>query len=207
MVNKMHEWDLENFHNFVAGLWGAKKYKDDEDKNKQDKLILEALKPYEYNEIVTVLMDYYKFQSDKTKPTLSKLIKMLEKSKNQENSENEHKGGFYGDTEQSQQSKWLEAYRRDRTYLQHHKNRALDDLLRDMYLSLPYEGRKQAQNFTGKMTLAFNNGWLDKIDEYLTKYPKMPTTGGSSFNVNRAVNETAQAMRKPIIGINDDLEF
>ena len=57
----MHEWDLENFHNFVAGLWGAKKYKDDEDKNKQDKLILEALKPYEYNEIVTVLMDYYKF--------------------------------------------------------------------------------------------------------------------------------------------------
>ena len=203
----MHELDLEKFHDFVAGLWGAKKYKDDEDKNKQDKLILEALKPYEYNEIMLVLMDYYKFQSDKTKPTLSKLVKELEKAKTPENSQNEHKGCFYGDTEQTPWVVWLHQYRADRTYLQHHKNRAIDDLFKDMYHELPFNLRKEAQNFGGKLEMAYNNGWLDKIDEYLAKYPKMPSTGGKSFNVNRAIQETAQSMRKPIIGIDHDLEF
>lgn len=203
----MHELDLEKFHDFVAGLWGAKKYKDDEDKNKQDKLILEALKPYEYNEIVTVLMDYWKFHSDKTKPTLSKIISGLEKNKDADKENSAYNGGYAGERDTSPQARWYQAYRSDKSRLQHHKNSALDDLFRDMYHALPHELRRQAQTFSGKLEMAYNNGWLDKIDEYLAKYPKMPSTGGKSFNVNRAIQETAQSMRKPIYGINHDLEF
>lgn len=203
----MQEHDLTKFHDAISGLWGAKKYKDDEDKNKQDKLILEAFKSYDIDDIIRALMEYWKYKSDKTKPNLFKIVAILETNKDVEKIKNQHKGGFYGDTEQTPWVVWLHQYRADRTYLQHHKNRAIDDLFKDMYHQLPFNLRKEAQTFGGKLEMAYNNGWLDKIDEYLAKYPKMPSTGGKSFNVNRAIQETAQSMRKPIIGINDDLEF
>ena len=164
----MQELDLEIFYKTINELWGAKKYKDEEDRNKQEHLIVEALKNYHIDDIQLALRQYWKYKSDKTKPTLQKIIAMLEANK----AEYVNKKDF-NVVEKSELTIWYENFMKRTDYLKRSLQLAIDDMIDDCKKSLPFEAKQGLFTFTDELKLADANGFTSRIDDYLKKYNKI----------------------------------